>query len=62
MFGLDFSTGDVAYLTDNTTRTVQLWLSEKNPVPFVVEVLLDAMCEGLITPEWVARKVKPKSE
>ena len=57
MAKLDFSTADVAIVMGVTRRTVQLWLAGSNPVPTAVDILLNAIFEGLITIEWVEERI-----
>lgn len=57
MAALDFNTGDVAIITGNTRRAVQLWLSGVNPVPLSAALVLEAVLEGLLPLEWVEEKI-----
>lgn len=54
---LGLNTADVALLTGNTTRAVQLWRAGANPVPQATSILLTGMATGKIDMDWVADQV-----
>jgi len=54
---LKMSSSDIALLTGNTPRAVQLWLSGTNPVPQSAALLLLAYRDGRIDDDWIVEMV-----
>jgi len=54
---LGLTTADVALMTGNTARAVQLWRAGANPVPQATAILLNGMATGTIDMDWVADQV-----
>ena len=54
---LGLTNSDVAMITGNTMRAVQLWRAGKNPVPQATAILLNGMATGAIDMDWVADQV-----
>jgi len=51
---------DVAWFCDVHFRQVRAWCNGRYPVPQCAMLLVLALEEGLITPRWLARKLKTK--
>jgi transcriptional regulator with XRE-family HTH domain len=54
---LKMSSSDIAFLTGNTPRAVQLWLRGTNPVPQAAALMLMAYRDGRIDDDWLIETV-----
>ena len=54
---LKMSSSDIAFLTGNTARAVQLWLRGTNPIPQSVALLLLAYRDGRIDDDWIVETI-----
>jgi hypothetical protein len=49
---------DCAWICGVHFRQVRAWVNDEYPVPQYAFLLMAALDEGLITPKWLARKIK----
>ena len=49
---------DCAWVCGVHPRQARVWCNEESPVPQYAAIIMAALDEGLITPRWLARKIK----
>lgn len=57
MTALELTVADVAILAKTTRRAVEKWRAGIHPVPQSLVLVLDALQEGKIDMEWLAKKI-----
>jgi hypothetical protein len=51
----------IKFLAGTTAAAVSVWKNNRRPVPRMLSIVLLAMDEGLITEEWLIRKIQERA-